>query len=116
MPFGVPEGYFESFQSRITERTSTTVEGPWQKAIPIMAVAASLALLLAVGSIIRDLFNPTEDITCEEYIMFSDNLISTEMYEDSKTEQYADAEIMDEDIVNYLIYIGAELESIELSK
>ena len=115
-PFAVPEGYFESFWSEMSALTAAKAPNPWKKSMPYMAVAAAFALFFAVGTLLKEFSNPTDTYSQEEYILFSDNLISTEDYEDSIAEQFADAELMEEDIIQYLIYIGAELESIEPEK
>ena len=52
----------------------------------------------------------------EDYILFSDNMISTYIYEEAEYDQMAVAEMGDEDIIEYLIYIGVSPETIELSK
>lgn len=115
-PFTVPEGYFESFRSDMSELVAAKPQSLWKKAVPYMAVAAALTLLLAVGSILKDYSHATELFSQEELILFSDNLISTEIYDENISEQYAEAEIQEEDIIQYLIYIGADLESIEIEK
>jgi hypothetical protein len=43
-------------------------------------------------------------------------MIHTIYDNNASTYQYADAELMDEDIIEYLIYTGESPESIELSK
>jgi hypothetical protein len=43
-------------------------------------------------------------------------MINTTLYEDDDLDHMAEAELMDEDIIEYLIYIGVSPESIELSK
>ena len=115
-PFVVPEGYFESFKSEMVAKITTRENSPWKNTMPYVATAAAVALLMAVGSLIKDTLQATETYSQEEYILFSDNLISTEIYDDASAEQYAEAELLEEDIIQYLIYIGAELESIELEK
>ena len=81
-----------------------------------MAAAASLALVLSVGSLVKDIFTSGNDFTDEDYILFSNSFISTAEYDSSDSYQFAAAELMDEDIVEYLIYLGVSPESIELSK
>ena len=115
-PFAVPEGYFESFKSEMTAKITAKEENPWKKLTPYFATAAAVAILLVIGSFIKDTFQATETYSQEEYSLFSNNLISTEIYDDTSAEQYAEAGLMEEDIIQYLIYIGAELESIELEK
>ena len=81
-----------------------------------MAAAASLALVLSVGSLVKDIFTSGNDFTDEDYILFSNSFISTAEYDNSDSYQFADAELMDEDIVEYLIYLGVSPVSIDLSK
>lgn len=115
-PFVAPEGYFESFMAGMSAPAAAKGQNPWKKAMPYMAIAAALTLFFAVGSLLKELSYPTETYSQVEYILFSDNLISIEDFEESTVEQFADAELMEEDIIQYLIYIGAELESIEPEK
>lgn len=116
IPFKVPEGYFESFKSEMSAKVATKKPGPWKKAAPYMAIAAALALFVALGALLKDSLDATETYSQEDYILFSDNLISTELYEDNMIDQFAEADLMEEDIIQYLIYIGADLESFELEK
>ena len=55
-------------------------------------------------------------MTQEDYMVFTDGYIDLELYDDGLSEQYADASISNEDIVEYLIYTGVSEELIELSK
>jgi hypothetical protein len=114
-PFVVPEGYFDSFRSDAAGRIRPKSSTGWSRKIaPYIAVAASLAILLGVGT---TLFHSIpESFSEEDYILFSDNMIRIDLEEDSVTEQFAEAELYDEDIIEYLIYIGESPESIELSK
>jgi hypothetical protein len=52
-------------------------------------------------------------MTYEDYLVHSDMLISTEYDNES---YYAEANMAEEDIVEYLIYTGMSAEAIELSK
>lgn len=81
-----------------------------------MAAVASLALLITGGAIVLGGSGAEEYLTHEDYILFSDNLISTAIDEDPSTYQMADAELIDEEIIEYLIYTGVSPEMIELSK
>ncbi len=114
-PFVVPEGYFDSFRSDAAGRIRTKSSTGWSRKIaPYIAVAASLAILLGIVSTLFQ--SIPESFSEEDYILFSDNLIRIDLEEDSVTEQFAEAELYDEDIIEYLIYIGESPESIELSK
>ena len=115
-PFGVPAGYFEAFKSTMSEMVATPKISVWRRSVPYMAAAACLALLLSAGTFLLNSLNQYDEFTQEDYILFSDNMINTAMYEDMEMDQMADAELIDEDIIEYLIYIGVSPESIELSK
>lgn len=114
-PFVVPEGYFDSFRSDAAGRIHAKSSTGWSRKIaPYIAVAASLAILLGIVSTLFQ--SIPESFSEEDYILFSDNMIRIDLEEDSVTEQFAEAELYDEDIIEYLIYIGESPESIELSK
>ena len=113
-PFTVPDGYFETFKTETMRTSIVQVMSPWRKAVPYIAVAASLALLFGVGLGLNE-SKTYDEFSTEDYILFSDTMIRT-IYDDTATYQYADAELMDEDIIEYLIYTGESPESIELSK
>lgn len=113
-PYTVPDGYFEAFKAEAISKSSTSASKPLSKLVPYLAVAASVALLLGLGlSFSR---KSIDTLSEEDYILFSDNLIRTYFDESDVTEQFAEAELYDEDIIEYLIYIGESPESIELSK
>lgn len=115
-PFTVPAGYFESFKAKTIKKAIIPVVSPWRRSIPYMAVAASLAFLLSVGSFIQNSISSKNRITDEDYILFSNSFISTAEYDGDEAYHFAEAEIMDEDIIEYLIYLGVSPEAIELSK
>lgn len=113
-PYTVPDGYFEAFKAETISKSSISAAKPLSKLVPYLAVAASIALLLGLGlSFSR---KSIDTLSEEDYILFSDNLIRTDFDESDVTEQFAEAELYDEDIIEYLIYIGESPESIELSK
>ena len=115
-PFGIPEGYFETFREEMTAKAAKPQISLWNRSIPYMAAAASVALILSVGSFVKNSFGSSNDFTDEDYILFSNSFISTAEYDSSESYQFAEAELMDEDIIEYLIYLGVSPESIELSK
>ena len=115
-PFGIPEGYFETFREEMTAKAAKPQISLWNRSIPYMAAAASLALILSVGSFVKNSVGSSNDFTDEDYILFSNSFISTAEYDSSESYQFAEAELMDEDIIEYLIYLGVSPESIELSK
>ncbi len=109
IPYTIPKGYFEEFkmQTKPCRRQS-----PWKKAGPYISIAASVTLLLAGGLLFSRLSSPADDFTHEDFLIFSDSMTSTEYYEYT-AEQYADAEIANDDIIDYLIYSGISAEEIE---
>ena len=115
-PFSVPDGYFEAFKAGAVRKSTITAASPLRRMVPYMAAAASLALLFGVGLSLNESFKSRDVLSTEDYILFSDSMIHTIYDDDASTYQYADAELMDEDIIEYLIYTGESPESIELSK
>ena len=119
-PYSVPEGYFDSFKEKAMEYSKPTPAPVFQfKRILATAVsmAAMFVFMVTAGTLILEKTTPEEDMTQEDYIVFSDGYFGLEMYDDDGlSEQYADASISDEDIVEYLIYTGVSQEFIELSK
>ncbi len=112
MPYILPEGYFDEFKKnmRLPEAHS-----PMKKAMPFVSIAASAALLIAGGLMLSQLAALDDDFTQEDFLVFSNSMINPEYYEYS-SEQYADAEIANDDIIDYLIYSGITAEEIEHHK
>lgn len=104
MPYDVPEGYFEGLRQSLghkRERQQIT----WSRYI---AAAACLAFLVAAGGwFLSSKSQP--DFSYEDYIVFSDEMTNTIMYEEEQW--YADA-ATEEDMIEYLIYIGAEIDEL----
>ena len=115
-PFSVPAGYFEAFKSDMPRMVVTPKINVWRRSVPYMAAAACLALLISAGTFLFNSMTSPGEFTQEDYILFSANMINTTIYEDDDLDHMAEAELMDEDIIEYLIYIGVSPESIELSK
>ena len=118
-PYSVPEGYFESLKEKAVKYSKPAPVPVFQfKKVLMTAVsmAAMFILMVTAGTFLLEKSTPSEDLTHEDYIVFSDGYFNLEMYEDNMSEQYADASISDEDIVEYLIYIGVSEEFIEMSK
>lgn len=111
-PYSVPEGYFEAFKAQAGRPVQETRPTLWARVAPYASLAAVFLSIFAVGSLIFD--KDEIEISQEEYIYFSDGLITT--YKIDASDQYAEAEIEDEDVIEYLIYSGITAEEIELSK
>ena len=71
-PYGVPQGYFDSFKAEMTGKVGTRRTGQWKMLIPYIAIAASFALLIAGGSLMMRGAAETQ-MSQEDYILFSDN-------------------------------------------
>ena len=115
MPFAVPEGYFETFKTEAKKpmvRKLTFMD----RIAPYAAIAAMFIFLVTVGTLFLDNTTTEYEMTEEDYILFSDNMMNSLAYEMEYMSQAADTEISEEDIINYLIYTGVSAEHIELSK
>ena len=113
MPYTTPTGYFDVLKHDLKETSRPAGRG-LRKFAPYVALAAAmLTLLFAAGGFYLEHLNG-EEFTQEDFILFSDNLTNTIYYD--TTEHIADAEIADEEIIEYLIYSGISAEEIENSK
>lgn len=118
-PYSTPEGYFDSLRERAVKYSKPAPAPVFQfKRVLMTAVslAAMFILLVTAGTFLLERATPSESMTQEDYIVFSDGYLDLEMYEDGMSAQYADASISAEDIVEYLIYTGVSEEFIEMSK
>lgn len=118
-PYSVPEGYFDSLKERAVKYAKPAPAPVFQfKRVLYTAIsmAAMFILMVTAGTVLLKGVTPAEDLTEEDYMVFTEGYIDLEMYDEEMSEQYANASITDEDIVEYLIYTGVSEEFIELSK
>ena len=119
-PYSVPEGYFESLKERAVKYSKPAEIAPMQFRRILwtaISMAAMFIIMVTAGTMFLKGVTPEDDLTQEDYIVFSDGYFDLEMYDtDGMAEQYADASISDEDIIEYLIYTGVSQEFIEMSK
>lgn len=115
MPYSVPEGYFETFKSEAVRPVVRRLNF-WNRFAPYAAMAAVFVFLVTAGTFLLERSTPQYQMTEEDYMMFSDNIMTTIAYEMEYGYQLAEAEISDEDIINYLIYTGVTPEHIEFAK
>ncbi|MBP5397508.1 MAG: hypothetical protein J6Y32_02585 [Bacteroidales bacterium] len=109
-PYKVPEGYFEDFQAKMSHmaREQKTVPvSTWMRIKPYVALAASFLLLLGIGSFLLKSVTPAAE----------DNLLAAyeEVLPNSDEElvwlsQYEEDDLSEEDIAEYLDYIGTSVE------
>ena len=102
MPFTVPEGYFENFKAEAVRPVAKRLSF-WNRFAPYAAMAAVFVFLVTAGTMMLENSPPQYQMTEEDYMMFSDNIMTTIAYEMEYGAQLAEAEISDEDIINYLI-------------
>lgn len=114
--FTVPEGYFDAARSRIRKHETTRKTGLWERMSPYAAIAAVFVFMVTAGTFFLEKTTRPTDMTQEDYIVFSDAMMNTVGYSIEYDSQIADAELGDEDIINYLIYMGISAEEIETSK
>lgn len=109
--YGVPEGYFDGFRRKMKAEIPTmsaVKTTAARKFVPYIAVVAMFAMLVAAGGFFLE--RSESEFTQEDYIVFSDEMTSTIFYDGN--EQYAEA-VSEDDIIEYLIYTGVEIEDIE---
>lgn len=114
--FTVPEGYFDAARSRIKKHETASKGGLWERIAPYAAIAAVFIFMVTAGTFFLEKTTRPADMTQEDYMVFSDAMMNTVGYSIEYDSQIADAELGDEDIINYLIYMGISTEEIELSK
>ncbi len=116
-PYSVPEGYFDSLKERAMKYAQPAPVFQFKRVLyTAVSMAAMFILMVTAGTFFLKGVTPAEDLTQEDYMVFTDGYIDLELYDDGLSEQYADASISNEDIVEYLIYTGVSEELIELSK
>ena len=116
-PYSVPEGYFDSLKERAMKYAQPAPVFQFKRVLyTAVSMAAMFILMVTAGTFFLKGVTSAEDLTEEDYMVFTDGYIDLELYDDGLSEQYADASISNEDIVEYLIYTGVSEELIELSK
>ena len=83
---------------------------------PYAAMAAVFIFMVTAGTFFLEKSVPEYQMTEEDYVMFSDNFMNAIAYEMEYGSALAEAELSEEDIINYLIYTGVTAEQIEFSK
>jgi hypothetical protein len=115
MPYTVPEGYFESFKAQAAKPMVRKIDFRARIA-PYAAMAAVFIFMVTAGTFFLEKSVPEYQMTEEDYVMFSDNFMNAIAYEMEYGSALAEAELSEEDIINYLIYTGVTAEQIEFSK
>lgn len=113
-PYGVPEGYFETFKAAAKSYSQPQKMSLWSRLTPYVSLAAVFVFLMVTGTFFMQKFTRADDFTHEDFLVFSTDAFGAEYYE--SMDQLADAGLADEDIIEYLIYSGISAEQIEISK
>lgn len=110
-PYDVPEGYFETFKKKVSEYPRPVVI-PFRERRKIfvsLISRAAIVITLITGGIVWSFSNkPAEDYSQEDFLVFSSNITDEHLYD-----TYAEADILEDDIIEYLIYSGESAETIE---
>lgn len=118
-PYSLPEGYMDSLKTRAVKYARpVAVPGKERHRMMrfIISAAATLLLLIAAGALLLRQPALEDGITQEDYLVFSDGYSFLEIYETMEEEQYADAYVSDDDVIEYLIYSGVNENIVEQSK
>lgn len=108
MPFDTPHGYFADLKEDLKAKSNPVAEHKVMRLAPQLAFAAMFALLVAAGGFF--LGRSSVSYSEEDYLGYSDYEMIETVYETE--DMYAEA-ITEDDIIEYLIYIGAEIDELE---
>ena len=110
-PFTTPEGYFDDLKKRAV-RYSQPVQRPVHQSrkiiMTLVSIAATLAIMLSAGTFFLAHDSQEETYSQEDFLVFSCNITDELLYD-----IYAENDIEDDDIIEYLIYSGESAETIE---
>jgi hypothetical protein len=122
-PYSVPAGYFDELKTQVRKYAAPPKVvriSLWTRLMPYAGIAAMFLFILVLGKIfVRNNYQEASSDhatelaeSYEDFIVFSD--MSSEIPMQYLAEEWHDeAVIDDEDIIEYLIYIGATEEYIE---
>ena len=120
-PYSVPAGYFDALKTqarKYAEPTKVVRLNFWKRLAPYAGIAAMFLFVLVLGKVFVNNDQEGADLTAEMTESYEDFLVFTDLSADIPM-QYLAAEmggeeaICYEDIIEYLIYIGATEEYIE---
>ncbi|MBQ8060455.1 MAG: hypothetical protein IJ205_00715 [Bacteroidales bacterium] len=116
--YGVPEGYFNDLKNRLEAipQEKSVLPGPWARVRPYLAMAACfVALLVAGNSLLRRTVsnNPAEQLASDATYAEIISMTHPEIFMNAI--EYESEDMTDEDIINYLIESGVEMEYLAYS-
>ena len=110
-PFTTPEGYFDDLK-KMAVRYSQPVQTPVQQSRKIImsltSVAAAFIIMIAAGAFFLSRNSQDDMFTQEDFLVFSSDITDDLIFE-----TYAETDILEDDIIEYLIYSGESREDIE---
>lgn len=120
--YGVPPGYFDSLRTRlrripVEDGTEAEEVTAWTRIRPLVALAASIAVLFVCGTFVLNLATKSaspssgESDYMEYAYMITPNTDPYAVYSGAPS-VISDASTTSEDVVNYLIETGVSLEQI----
>lgn len=120
-PYSVPEGYFDALKSqarKYAEPTKVVRVNVWTGLAPYAGIAAMFLFVLVLGKIFVKNGQDTDSLSAEQIETYEDFMVFSDInYEIPAQylaeEMSAEETINDEDIIEYLIYIGATEKYIE---
>ena len=121
-PYSVPEGYFDALKTqarKYAEPTKIVRVNFWTRLTPYAGIAAMFLFVLVLGKVFVN--NSQDDLTAEQTESYEDFLVFSDISSDIPmqylAEEVGSEEAIDyEDIIEYLIYIGATEEYIEYNR
>ena len=120
-PYSVPAGYFGEFKAqarKYAEPTKVVRVNFWARLAPYAGIAAMFLFVLVLGKVFVNKDQDTSSLSAEQVESYEDFLVFSEINSEIPVqylaaEMGAEEEIDYEDIIEYLIYIGATEEYIE---
>ena len=110
-PFTTPEGYFDDLKKRAV-RYSQPVQTPVHQSRKIImsltSVAAAFIIMIAAGAFFLSRNSQDDMFTQEDFLVFSSDITDDLLFD-----TYAETDILEDDIIEYLIYSGESREDIE---
>ena len=121
-PYSVPEGYFDALKTqarKYAEPTKIVRVNFWTRLTPYAGIAAMFLFVLVLGKVFVN--NRQDDLTAEQTESYEDFLVFSDISSDIPmqylAEEVGSEDAIDyEDIIEYLIYIGATEEYIEYNR
>ena len=120
-PYSVPAGYFDALKTqarKYAEPTKVVRVNFWARLAPYAGIAAMFLFVLVLGKVFVNKDQDTSSLSAEQVESYEDFLVFSEINSEIPMqylaeEMGAEDEIDYEDIIEYLIYIGATEEYIE---